>query len=441
MIEPRSEGLAFAPDFGLNAAPFADCVDDSWFFPSDQHLRALEFLGAALWTRARLGVVTADAGCGKSLLIRRLLRDLDERIVVASVQRDQMSARDFLLEILQQFGFPLEDNDKSDRRKLLERFLTHQATTGRLYVVIVENPQSMSPAVLEEVRSLASLEGEHGRILKLLLIGQPSLNLVLQSPRMAELGAARAPRFALGAFSEDQTAAYVAHRLRAAGATNPDALMPSSLMAQIHACSGGVARQINRLCECALALTAEAGALHVAAGALDRAIEELQLTHRKRAPAPPLPRQAPVSESAGQTEGRLVISMQGLPDREVVLSADRLLVGRGEEADIRIDSVFVSRYHAFIVRHAGQDLLIDLGSTNGVLVNSRRIARRALRHRDLIQVGPVRVMYFNERLAEDAQPDPGETICFARPGFPPAAGQDDSATLLAFARLDDASSS
>lgn len=436
MIEPRSEGLACPSDFGLNAAPFADCVDEAFFFPSDQHLRALEFLGAALWTKARLGVVTADAGCGKSLLIQRLLRDLDERIVIASVQREQMSAREFQLEILRQFGFALEDNDKSDRRRLLERFLTHQATTGRLYVVVVENPQSMSPAVLEELRSLANLEGERGRILKLLLLGQPSLNLVLQSPRMAEMAAANAPRFALGAFSEDQTAAYVAHRLRAAGATNPDALMPSSLMAQIHACSGGVARQINRLCERALALAAEAGAPHVGADVLDRAIDDTQLTHRKRPPAP----HAHASESARQAAPRLVISMQGLPDREVVLAADRLLVGRGEEADIRIDSVFVSRYHTLIVRHTGQDLLIDLGSTNGVLVNSRRIARRALRHRDLIQIGPVRVMYFNERLAEGAQPDPGETICFARPGFPPAAGQDDSATLLAFARLDSSGS-
>ena len=92
--------------------------------------------------------------------------------------------------------------------------------------------------------------------------------------------------------------------------------------------------------------------------------------------------------------------------------------GRGEEADVSIDSVFVSRYHALIVHDNGQDLLLDLGSTNGLLVNSRRILRRALRHRDLIQVGPARVMYFNEHAAATAQPDPGETICFARPGFP-----------------------
>jgi general secretion pathway protein A len=54
----------------------------------------------------------------------------------------------------------------------------------------------------------------------------------------------------------------------------------------------------------------------------------------------------------------------------------------------------------------------------------------------LIQVGPARVMYFNEHAAATAQPDPGETICFARPGFPHAAGEGEAGALLAFGRLD-----
>ncbi len=104
--------------FGLGTAPFADTDDDAFFFPSDQHLRALEFMGHSLWTKARLGVVTAEHGCGKSLLIRRLLNDLDERIVAAASSASTSPARDFLLEILRQFGFTLEETDKTDRRRL-----------------------------------------------------------------------------------------------------------------------------------------------------------------------------------------------------------------------------------------------------------------------------------------------------------------------------------
>jgi general secretion pathway protein A len=430
--------LAAVPDaggFGLTTDPFGDCTDNSFFFPSDQHLRALEFMGHTLWTRARLGVVTADHGCGKTLLIRRLLEELDDRIVAAAVQREQIGPKEFLLEILKHFGFTLDDNDKTDRRRLLERFLVHEAGRGRMCLLVVENAQSMHPSVLEELRHLAAVEFDGSRILKILLLGQPSLSLVLESPRMAQLVSASTPRFSLGPLSEDQTAAYVAHRLRAAGAPDPDALMPYTLLPQIHACATGIPARINKLCARALACATEEGAPFVTTSALDRAIDDLGWQSRRLPPPVSTVDQATATRLA-DTNAKLIISVQGLPDREVTLESDRILIGRGEEADVRIDSVFVSRYHALIVRDGGRYLMLDLGSTNGLLVNSRRIVRRALRHRDLIQVGPARVIYVHEQSASDAHIDPGETICFARPGFPAAAGEDDSGTLLAFGRLD-----
>jgi type II secretory pathway predicted ATPase ExeA len=425
--------LPISIGFGLATEPFADTADDAFFFPSDQHLRALEFMGHSLWTKSRLGVVTADNGCGKSLLIKRLLKDLDERVTVASVQREHIGPREFLLEILRQFGFALGDDDKTDRRRLLERFLAHQAAAGRLCLLIVENAQSMHPSVLEELRCLAGIEHDGVRVLKMLLLGQPALNLVLESPRMIELMTGNVSRFSLSALSEDQTAAYVAHRLRAAGAPNPDALMPSALLPQIHACSLGVPASINKLCNRALVHAREEGASLVTESALDKAIEDLGWMRRRlRLENAVLEQVAALTQTPSQA--KLVITMQGEAERELSLKSDRMLVGRGEEADVRIDSVFISRYHALIVRDGNRDLLLDLGSTNGLLVNSRRILRRALRHRDLIQIGPARVMYINEH-ANNVQPDPGETLLLARPGLPVAAGDEEPSTLLAFGRL------
>lgn len=423
---------AFVP-FGLSGNPFGPCENDATFFPSDQHLRALEFMGHSLWTRARLGVVIAKQGCGKSLLISRFIRDLDDRVIVAAVSRESITARDFLLEVLGQFGIPLGADDKTDRRRLAERFLSHQATTGRLCVVIVENAQSMHPSVLEELRMLAAIQHDGARVLKVLLLGQPALAHVLDSPRMSELMSVPAPRFTLEALSDDQTAAYVAHRLRAAGATNPDDLMPYTLMPQIHACSAGVPAQINRLCELALARANDEGAPRVTPAALERAIDELGLRDR----ALPSMLQPSVSAPAQRPETKLVLSLQGNPDREVSLATDRVLIGRGDEADVRIDSVFVSRYHALILRDGKQDVLLDLGSTNGLLVNGRRIVRRALRDRDLIQIGPTRVTYLTTLPAAAAtnQPDPGETVCFARPGFPEAT-QEANGAVFAFGRAE-----
>jgi type II secretory pathway predicted ATPase ExeA len=420
--------------FGLAQAPFGDCIDDSFFFPSEQHLRALEFMGHVTWGRSRLGVITAAHGCGKSLLIGRFLRELDDHIVAAAVSRENLGPREFLLEVLRQYGFALDDSDRTDRRRMLERFLTHQGTMGRMCVLVVENAQQMHPSVLEELRYFAALEVEGARVLKVLLLGQPTLNLVLDSPRMSELLTRGVVRMSLDALSEDQTAAYVAHRLRAAGAQNPDELMPYTLMPAIFTATGGVPLRINQLCERALICAVADGENRVTAEALERARSELAW------PAVPVRIAAaatPELQSEAPAPARLIVTMQGLPDRETVLDRDRSLIGRGEEADVRIDSVFVSRYHALVVRYDGQDLLIDLGSTNGLLINSRRIVRRVLRDQDVIQIGPAKVTYRNAQVAPAQHPDPAETICFARPGFPMAAGEEEgSGTVIAFGQLD-----
>jgi general secretion pathway protein A len=437
MTEPASPAplTGEGHPLGLETPPFADTLDDAFFFPSDQHLRALDLMGHALWTRSRGGVVIAEHGCGKSYLIRRLMKHVDERIIAAAIHRDQIGPREFLLEILRQFGIALEEQDKTDRRRLLERFLNHQAALGRVCLLIVENAQRMPPSVLEELRCLATIEVEGARVLKVLLLGQPSLNLVLDSPRMSELFTSSVPRFSLAPLSEDQTAAYVAHRLRAAGAKDPDALIPHTLLRQIYACTLGVPGRINQLCERTLACAIEAGDASIGARALDDAIEQLGWQDR-RLPAAIVAEGSATETSSIPSSAKLVVSMQGMADREVPLIASRILVGRGEEADVRIDSVFVSRYHALIVRDGTEDLLLDLGSTNGLLVNSRRLVRRRLQHRDLIQIGPARVTYLNEQ-AQSLQPDPGETLCLARPGMPPlAAGEEDSGTLIAFGRMD-----
>jgi general secretion pathway protein A len=424
-----------AAPFGLAAAPFTDHPDDAAsFFPAEQYLRALEFMGAVLWTRTHVGVLTAEEGCGKSLLIRRFLADLDERVLCAAVHRQDLTAREFLDDVLGQFGVELDESDRTDRRRLLVRFLNHQLNLGRICLIVVENPQTMPPVVLDEIKALSEIAVDGTRVLKLLLVGQPLLSHVVDSPRMGQLMQAAATRYQLPPLSEDQVAAYVAHRLRAAGAADPDQLMPYTLMSKIHSYTGGAAALVNRLCTQALAVAAVTGSSAVTLQALDEAIDMLGLEPHAAA-AMPLPGE---SNSSSTVAAMLVLVTQGMPDMEVPLSRSRILIGRGELADVRIDSVFVSRYHALIVREARQDLLIDLGSTNGMLVNSKRVVRHALRDRDLVQIGPARLTYLNAVATGPVAPDPGQTVAFVRPG---SAGDQEEVrgTVLAFGRLADKS--
>ena len=170
--------------WGLSTSPFSEVTADQSFFPGEQYLRALDFMRRVLCSQVSAGVLTGEKGVGKSLLVRLFLASLDDRILVAHVQRTDLAPRDFLFEILRQFGVELDREDRTDRRLVLERYLSHQASNGRICLLIIENAQSMQPLVLEELRFIASLESEGIRLIKLLLLGHPQLKKYIYRPML-----------------------------------------------------------------------------------------------------------------------------------------------------------------------------------------------------------------------------------------------------------------
>lgn len=100
----------------------------------------------------------------------------------------------------------------------------------------------------------------------------------------------------------------------------------------------------------------------------------------------------PVSIDAG-----LLVSTNGRPTRKIPLRSDRLIIGRTRDSDIKIDNEYASRHHAQIVYEQGNFVLEDLNSTNGIYVNAKRVKRRMLRDRDVISIGPDKLIFVREQ--------------------------------------------
>jgi DNA-binding CsgD family transcriptional regulator len=80
----------------------------------------------------------------------------------------------------------------------------------------------------------------------------------------------------------------------------------------------------------------------------------------------------------------------------VVLDVDALTIGRGAECGLSIADRGLSRIHVKVVRASdGIVNLIDLGSTNGTLVNGERVTAVILRSGDEIQLGPDTVLHYS----------------------------------------------
>ncbi len=71
----------------------------------------------------------------------------------------------------------------------------------------------------------------------------------------------------------------------------------------------------------------------------------------------------------------------------------RVTIGRAADNDIQVEARFVSRYHAAVMAGPNQTVIEDLGSTNGLLVNGRRVSRHLLRDGDVVRVGKSRFRF------------------------------------------------
>ncbi len=118
----------------------------------------------------------------------------------------------------------------------------------------------------------------------------------------------------------------------------------------------------------------------------------------RTAPAP--------AETTGQKRAAYVLMMSGSNLGELhKLVQDRVVIGRGDKADIRLVDDGISREHIRLVQEDGQFWVEDLGSTNGTYCNGERVERRALVEGDKILLGSTTILKFTfqDRLEEAFQ--------------------------------------
>jgi pSer/pThr/pTyr-binding forkhead associated (FHA) protein len=95
-----------------------------------------------------------------------------------------------------------------------------------------------------------------------------------------------------------------------------------------------------------------------------------------------------VADAATRDEqAELVLVERGKPERAFPLRKERVSIGRLEESDIALSDPGVSRRHAEVHRRNGEYVVVDLGSTNGTMVNEASVTERTLRQGDRITIG------------------------------------------------------
>jgi len=99
---------------------------------------------------------------------------------------------------------------------------------------------------------------------------------------------------------------------------------------------------------------------------------------------------------------KLILSRDGAIINQYFIDKPSLTIGRGQDNDIIIDDPVLSRQHARVLTVEKDQIIEDLQSSNGTLVNGRPQVRHILQHGDIIQLGSHHLRYMSARIAADA---------------------------------------
>jgi general secretion pathway protein A len=239
--------------FELRERPFELTFDPRFLFVTRGHREALANIEYGISSAKPITVVTGEPGTGKSTLLRAALVAQADRGVKAAYVTNPALTRDELVTLLA-IEFDLSPRARASKSTMLDelrRKLIDERERGTAWALVIDEAHTMSAALLDEVRLLANLETDSARLLPLVLAGQLEFRHTLNTPAMLPLRQRIALRCAIGPFDLQETASYIAWRIRVAGG-QASRLFTRDAVILIQELSSGIPRTINVICENAL---------------------------------------------------------------------------------------------------------------------------------------------------------------------------------------------
>ncbi len=239
--------------FGLHEKPFSITPDPRYLFMSERHGEALAHLVYGVTESGGFIQLTGEVGTGKTTLVRTLLLNrMPDNADVAVVLNPQLSVLEFLATICEELHIDVLHNKGSIKAQTdaLNKHLLQAHSEGRRTILVVDEAQNLSPAVLEQVRLLTNLETAKQKLLQIILIGQPELRELLARTDLRQLAQRITGRYHLEPLSIPETAQYIEHRLKVAGALGE--VFDAGAKKEVYRLSQGVPRIINVICDRAL---------------------------------------------------------------------------------------------------------------------------------------------------------------------------------------------
>jgi general secretion pathway protein A len=239
--------------YGLVRRPFEMTPDPAFLYLGETHREGLATLLYGVQSGKGFVLLTGEVGTGKTTLLHALLGQLEADTASAFIFNPRLEPLDFFRVLLDEYGIDAVCRTKAEYLLALNAYLIQRLAKNLRTVLIIDEAQTLSPEMLEEVRLLSNLETPTSKLLQIVLVGQPELVSLLARPELRQLRQRIVLRHHLRPFEPRETDAYVDERLALAGYTGKG-IFQRSARRELHAVTSGVPRLVNVVCDGALLL-------------------------------------------------------------------------------------------------------------------------------------------------------------------------------------------
>lgn len=389
--------------FKLTRLPFRLRPDPDFLFEGGEFAPVFAALRSAADSGTGLLALVGEAGTGKSTLLHTLALERSASMRVARILQPNLTAREMLEAIEDQFGLGTTPAGGRDPRGRIAHFVAGERRQGRGVLVLVDEAHRLATAALRELHALASAEPAP----LVVLAGEPELltqldALDVRRPEQHLLATLRLPLLTLPGIE-----AYLAHRLKVAGG-KARALFDRESIAELQRYTGGTPQLIHIIGDAAMGVAEARNNTRVTAMDVREAAQELkwvEFSAREQTGELPMATTGdtgrhPQAEPGPEVIAELDVHCNGRSLTRLTIRPGRLTIGRAVDAGLRLDSRFISRHHCQVITTSGQSFIEDLGSTNGLQINGRRRRLHRLLPGDQVVLGDYTLTYLETALPD-----------------------------------------
>jgi len=228
--------------------PFETIPDPEFLYLTPNYRLTLDTTIKSIRDRSGFVSVTGEAGTGKTMLIYSILIRLNEKVKTAFVFYPPMTFPELISKVLQDLDLPDVRKSREALLKQLSEYFLKRLAIDETLVVFIDEAQNLSKEVMEEFGKLQEMIPSIANRLQIIFVGQPECDDKLNSQNLRQLAQNIGTKCKIRALTEEESRAYIEHRLKIAGSSSSHVFSPDGISMIVHHAKG-IPRVINNLCD------------------------------------------------------------------------------------------------------------------------------------------------------------------------------------------------